>query len=50
LIDVRVHELLLVMHWVEESWREHQKPRASGRGPHFYEIAAETRGELNLQA
>ncbi len=37
LTDVRVHELLLVLHWLEESWREHQKPDASGHGPDFYE-------------
>lgn len=37
LTDVRVHELLLVMHWLEEAWREHQKPKASGHGPDFYE-------------
>jgi len=35
--DVRVHELLLVLHWLEEAWREYQKPKASGQGPDFYE-------------
>lgn len=35
--DVCVHELLLVMHWLEESWREYQKPDPSGHGPDFYE-------------
>ena len=35
--DVRVHELLLVLHWLEEAWREHQKPQAGGHGPAFYE-------------
>ena len=35
--DVRVHELLLILRWLEESWREHQKPDASGHGPDFYE-------------
>jgi aminoglycoside phosphotransferase (APT) family kinase protein len=37
LTDVRVHELLLVLGWLEESWREHQKPHARGQGPDFYE-------------
>ena len=37
LTDVRVHELLLILHWLEESWREHQKPDTSGHGPDFYE-------------
>ncbi|MFC1596327.1 hypothetical protein ACFL5Q_00075 [Planctomycetota bacterium] len=37
LTDVRVHELLLVLHWLEEAWREHQRPEASGQGPGFYE-------------
>jgi thiamine kinase-like enzyme len=36
LTDVRVHELLLVLHWLEESWREYQKPEARGHGPDFY--------------
>jgi len=35
--DVRVHELLLVLRWLQEAWREHQKPKASGQGPDFYE-------------
>jgi len=37
LTDVRVHELLLVLHWLEEAWREHQKPQAGGHGPDYYE-------------
>jgi hypothetical protein len=37
LTDVRVHELLLVLRWLEESWREHKKPHARGHGPDFYE-------------
>ena len=37
LTDVRVHELLLILRWLEESWRAHQKPDASGHGPDFYE-------------
>ncbi|MGA2255323.1 MAG: phosphotransferase [Thermoguttaceae bacterium] len=37
LTDVRVHELLLILRWLEESSREHQKPDASGHGPDFYE-------------
>ncbi len=40
--DVRVHELLLVLHWLDESWREHQKPRASGHGPEYYEAKLES--------
>ena len=35
--DVRVHELLLVLRWLEGAWREYQKPTASGQGPDFYE-------------
>lgn len=37
LIDVRLHEFLLLLHWLEESWREYQKPVARGHGPDFYE-------------
>jgi thiamine kinase-like enzyme len=37
LTDVRVHELILVLRWLEESWREYQKPDARGHGPDFYE-------------
>ncbi len=36
LTDVRVHELLLILRWLEEPWRENQKPDASGHGPDFY--------------
>ncbi|MCD0458599.1 phosphotransferase family protein [Roseiconus lacunae] len=35
--DVRVHELLLVMHWLNESWREYQESAPRGHGPEFYE-------------
>jgi thiamine kinase-like enzyme len=35
--DVHVHELLLVLNLLEEAWREHQEPQASGHGPDFYE-------------
>jgi len=35
--DVRVHELLLVLRWLEEARGEHQKPNAGGQGPNFYE-------------
>jgi hypothetical protein len=35
--DIRVHELLLVLQWLEDSWREYQKPKAQGQGPDFYE-------------
>lgn len=34
LVDVRIHELLLVLGWLEEAWRE---PHAGGHGPEFYE-------------
>ena len=37
LSDVRIHELLLILRWLEESWREHQKPDAGGHGPDYYE-------------
>ena len=35
--DVHLHELLLVLLWLEESWREYQKPEPSGHGPGYYE-------------
>jgi len=37
LADVQIHELLLVLNWLEESWREYQKPSPRGQGPDFYE-------------
>ena len=37
LTDVHVQELLLVLHWLEESWRECQNSQARGHGPDFYE-------------
>lgn len=37
LADVRVHEFLLLLRWLEEAWREYQKPVTSGHGPDFYE-------------
>ena len=37
LANVQVHELLLVLNWWDEAWREHQEPRAGGHGPDFYE-------------
>jgi hypothetical protein len=37
LTNVQVHELLMVLNWLEESWREYQKPSPSGQGPDFYE-------------
>jgi len=40
--DVRRHELLLVLHWLEESWREYQKPSPSGHGPDYYEAKLRT--------
>ena len=35
--NVRVYELLLLMSWLEEAWREYQKPVARGHGPDYYE-------------
>lgn len=35
--DVRAQELLLVLHWLEEAWREYQKPQPRGHGPDHYE-------------
>jgi len=37
LTDVHVHELLLVLYWLPDAWREYQKPVASGHGPDDYE-------------
>ncbi len=37
LTDVHVHELLLVLNWLEEAWREHQGSQSGGHGPDFYE-------------
>ena len=37
LTDVRVHEFLLLMRWLEEAWREYQKPVTRGHGPDYYE-------------
>jgi aminoglycoside phosphotransferase (APT) family kinase protein len=37
LTDVRLHELLLLLHWLEEAWREYQKPVTRGHGPDYYE-------------
>lgn len=36
LTDVRVHELLLILRWLEESWRDSQKPVATGHRPEHY--------------
>lgn len=38
LLDVRVHELLLVLHWLQGAWREYQKPQPRGHGPDYYVI------------
>ena len=35
--DVRAHELLLVLRWLEEAWREYQQPQPRGHGPDHYE-------------
>lgn len=37
LTDVHAHELLLALYWLEEAWREYQKPDPRGHGPDFYE-------------
>ena len=37
LSDVRAHELLLVLHWLEKSWRQYQKRELRGHGPEYYE-------------
>jgi len=37
LANVRVYELLLLMRWLEEAWREYQKPVTRGHGPDYYE-------------
>ena len=37
LTDVRVHELLLVLNWLEGAWQEHQESQSGGHGPNFYE-------------
>jgi len=37
LTNVRVHELLLLMHWLEEAWCEYQKPVTRGHAPDYYE-------------
>jgi len=34
--DVRVHELLLILHWLKEAWHEYQKPEKCGHGPDYY--------------
>jgi aminoglycoside phosphotransferase (APT) family kinase protein len=36
LTDVRLHELLLLLYWLEEAWREYQKPVTRGHGPDYY--------------
>lgn len=35
--DVRVHELILVLRWLEEAWREYQTASPSGHRPNYYE-------------
>lgn len=35
--DVRVHEVLLVLYWLEDSWLRHLKGNPSGQGPEYYE-------------
>ena len=37
LTDVRLHELLLLLHWLEESWREYHSPAPGGHAPEYYE-------------
>ncbi len=31
--DVRCYEILLALHWLDEAWREYQKPNPRGHGP-----------------
>ena len=38
LVDVRLHELLLLLYWLEEAWREYQKPVTRGHGPDYYKV------------
>jgi aminoglycoside phosphotransferase (APT) family kinase protein len=42
LTEVRLHELLLLLRWLEEAWREYQKPIARGHGPDFYRAKLES--------
>jgi len=35
--DVRVHEVLLVLNWLSEAWRESQQSEQRGHGPAHYE-------------
>ena len=46
--DVRVHELLLVLRWLEEAWREYQKPKAQRgtRGMRPYTFTKSRRADL----
>ena len=37
LLNVRVHEILLVLNWLQESWQAYQKPERRGQPPEFYE-------------
>jgi aminoglycoside phosphotransferase (APT) family kinase protein len=37
LTEIHVHELILVLRWLDEAWREYQKPVKRGHGPDFYE-------------
>jgi Ser/Thr protein kinase RdoA (MazF antagonist) len=40
--DVQLHELLLLLHWLEEAWRERQKNATGGHGPDYYEAKLQT--------
>jgi aminoglycoside phosphotransferase len=35
--DVRLHELILLLYWLQEAWREYQRPMPRGHGPDYYE-------------
>lgn len=36
LTDVRLHELLLLLYWLQEAWREYQEPVTRGHGQDYY--------------
>ncbi len=35
-MDVRVHELLLIMHWLDEAYRDRKQGSVDGQGPDYY--------------
>ena len=40
--DVRVHELLLILGWLNDAFLEYRKPHPSGQGPEHYEQRLES--------